>query len=236
MIIFVLIISLVAFALMNIFAKKAWQTIVSLLFGLVFVASLGLIVANLSNHFGMEKVTETKTTNIVSSADSDSANMLLYQALGDGTEKVYLYRTSEDQKKPKATGTDNETNKVERTTGQAQKVAKTTYWVYKNDMYKFWFNIADNNHEYDSRVNTFKIPETWVELSTDQASKLAELVKKQQSTMESEAKAYVQDGMVKAMTENPKMSKAEQEQRTKALAAEFQQQAFAKLVKEAKGE
>ena len=41
MIIFVLIISLVAFALMNIFAKKAWQTIVSLLFGLVFVASLG---------------------------------------------------------------------------------------------------------------------------------------------------------------------------------------------------
>ncbi len=95
------------------------------------MASLGLIVANLSNHFGMEKVTETKTTNIVSSADSDSANMLLYQALGDGTEKVYLYRTSEDQKKPKATGTDNETNKVERTTGQAQKVAKTTYWVYK---------------------------------------------------------------------------------------------------------
>ena len=100
-------------------------------------------------------------------------------------------------------------------------------------MYKFWFNIADNNHEYDSRVNTFKIP---VELSTDQVAKLAELVKKQQSTMESEAKAYVQDGMVKAMTENPKMSKAEQEQRTKALAAEFQQQAFAKLVKEAKGE
>ncbi len=54
--------------------------------------------------------------------------------------------------------------------------------------------------------------------------------------MESEAKAYVQDGMVKAMTENPQMSKAEQEQRTKALTAEFQQQAFAKLVKEAKGE
>lgn len=162
--------------------------------------------------------------------------MLLYKALGNGKEKVYLYRTNEKQEKPKATGTDNETNKVEKTDGDAEKVTKTTYWEYKNDMYKFWFNIADNNHEYDSRVNTFKIPETWVELSTDQAAKLAELVKKQQSTMESEAKAYVQDGMVKAMTENPKMSKAEQEQRTKALAAEFQQQAFAKLVKEAEGE
>ncbi|MBG0500725.1 DUF4811 domain-containing protein [Enterococcus faecium] len=236
MIIGVLIVSLLAFALTNVFAKKTWQTFLSLIFGLIFVASLSLIVANLSNHFGMEKVTETKTEKIVSSADSQGADMLLYKALGNGKEKVYLYRTNEKQEKPKATGTDNETNKVEKTDGDAEKVTKTTYWEYKNDMYKSWFNIADNNHEYDSRVNTFKIPETWVELSTDQAAKLAELVKKQQSTMESEAKAYVQDGMVKAMTENPKMSKAEQEQRTKALAAEFQQQAFAKLVKEAKGE
>ncbi|EOS8039321.1 DUF4811 domain-containing protein [Enterococcus hirae] len=234
MIIFVLIISLVAFALMNIFVKKAWQTIVSLLFGLVFVASLGLIVANLSNHFGMEKVTETKTTNIVSSADSDSANMLLYQALGDGTEKVYLYRTSEDQKKPKATGTDNETNKVERTTGQAQKVAKTTYWVYKNDMYKFWFNLADNNHEYASRVNTFKIPADWIELSTDQAKTLAQRVKEQQSTMESDAKAFVQEGLMKAMTENPAMTPEEQATLSKELATQFQQQALTKLVEEVK--
>jgi uncharacterized membrane protein len=102
MIIFVLIISLLAFAWINIFARKAWQTFLSLIFGLIFVASLALIVANLSHHFGMEKVTETKTTTIVSSADSDNANMLLYQALGDGTEKVYLYRTNEEQKKTKS--------------------------------------------------------------------------------------------------------------------------------------
>src|SRR5699024_9756525 len=101
------------------------------------------------------------------------------------------------------TGTDNETNKVERTTGQAQKVAKTTYWVYKNDMYKFWFNLADNNHEYASRVNTFKIPADWIELSTDQSKTLAQRVKEQQSTMESDAKAFVQEGLMKAMTENP---------------------------------
>ncbi|MFR2689918.1 MAG: DUF4811 domain-containing protein, partial [Enterococcus faecium] len=173
MIIGVLIVSLLAFALTNVFAKKTWQTFLSLIFGLIFVASLSLIVANLSNHFGMEKVTETKTEKIVSSADSQGADMLLYKALGNGKEKVYLYRTNEKQEKPKATGTDNETNKVEKTDGDAEKVTKTTYWEYKNDMYKFWFNIADNNHEYDSRVNTFKIPETWVELSTDQASKLA---------------------------------------------------------------
>ncbi len=55
MIIGVLIVSLLAFALTNVFAKKTWQTFLSLIFGLIFVASLSLIVANLSNHFGMEK-------------------------------------------------------------------------------------------------------------------------------------------------------------------------------------
>ncbi|WP_165005730.1 DUF4811 domain-containing protein [Enterococcus sp. ZJ1668] len=236
MILGVLIVSLLAFALTNVFAKKSWQTLLSLVFGLIFVASLGLIVANLSNHFGMEKVTETKTTKIVSSTESDSANMLLYKALGDGTEKVYLYRTDESQKKPKTTGTDNETNKVEKTDGDAEKVSETTYWVYKSDMYKFWFNIADNNHEYDKRVNTFKIPADWIELSTDQAEKLAGLVKEKQSTMESEAKTFVQEGLVKAMTENPKMSQEEQAKLTKDLAADYQKQALAKLVKEVKGE
>ena len=87
MIIGVLIVSLLAFALTNVFAKKTWQTFLSLIFGLIFVASLSLIVANLSNHFGMEKVTETKTEKIVSSADSQGADMLLYKALGNGKEK-----------------------------------------------------------------------------------------------------------------------------------------------------
>ena len=67
-------------------------------------------------------------------------------------------------------------------------------------MYKFGSILLINNHEYDSRVNTFKIPETWVELSTDQAAKLAEFSEETAKYDESEAKAYVQDGMVKAMT------------------------------------
>ena len=236
MIIAVLIISLIAFAATNVFAKKSWQTFLSLIFGLIFVVSLSLIVANVSNHFGMKKVTETKTTKIVSSVKSDNVNMLLYKALGDGTEKVYLYRTDEKQKKPKATGTDNETNKVEQTSGEAEKVSKTTYWEYKSDMYKFWFNLADNNHEYDKRVNTFKIPADWIELTTDQAEKLAKGAKQQQSTMANDAKTYVQEGIVKAMTENPAMSQKEQAKLTKDLAADYQKQVLAKLVKEVKGE
>ncbi|OJG81717.1 hypothetical protein RV14_GL000244 [Enterococcus ratti] len=227
-----MIISLLAFAIINIFAKKAWQTFLSLIFGLVFVASLVLIVANLSNHFGMEKEIEVKTTDIVSSTDSKNFNMLLHQALGDGSEKVYLYRTNEDQKQPKATGTDHVTNQVEQTTDKAQKVTKTTYWVYKNDQYKFWFNLAKNNHEYDKQTNLFKIPTDWIEFSTDQAKTFAQRVKQQQTTIESEAKIYIQEGLAKAMIKNPAMTKQEQATLTKELAAKFQKQALAKLVQE----
>lgn len=195
MIIFVLIASVIAFALTNVFAKKMWQTLLSLVFGLLFVLSLGLIVGNITNHFGMEEVTETKTTPLVSSADQSDVNMLLYQSLGDGTEKVYLYRTDDKQKEPKATGTKNETNKVEQTESKAEKISETTYWVYKNDQYKFWFNLADNNHEYERRVNTFKLPNDWIELSTDQASELAKRVEEQKNTMEADAQKVVKEAL-----------------------------------------
>ncbi|MGL9766432.1 hypothetical protein IGK31_000434 [Enterococcus sp. DIV1288f] len=234
MIIFVLIASVIAFALTNVFAKKMWQTLLSLVFGLLFVLSLGLIVGNITNHFGMEEVTETKTTPLVSSADQSDVNMLLYQSLGDGTEKVYLYRTDDKQKEPKATGTKNETNKVEQTESKAEKISETTYWVYKNDQYKFWFNLADNNHEYERRVNTFKLPNDWIELSTDQASELAKRVEEQKNTMEADAQKVVKEGLMKAIAQNPAMSQEEQQQVSKDLATAYQKQALAKLVAEVK--
>ncbi|MBO0462442.1 DUF4811 domain-containing protein [Enterococcus sp. DIV1298c] len=234
MIIFVLIASVIAFALTNVFAKKMWQTLLSFVFGLLFVLSLGLIVGNITNHFGMKEVTETKTTPIVSSADQSEVNMLLYKSLGDGTEKVYLYRTDDKQKEPKATGTKNETNKVEQTEGTAEKVSETTYWVYKNDQYKFWFNLADNNHEFERRVNTFKIPADWIELSTDQASELAKRVEEQKSTMEADAQNFVKEGLMKAIAQNPAMTQEEQQQVSKDLATAYQKQALAKLVEEVK--
>ncbi|MGC2935906.1 DUF4811 domain-containing protein, partial [Enterococcus faecium] len=81
-----------------------------------------------SNHFGMEKVTETITEKIVSSADSQGEDLLLYKALGNGKVKVYLYRTNEKQEKPKAPGTDFVTNKEEKKDGDPEKVTKTSYW------------------------------------------------------------------------------------------------------------
>ena len=54
MMLVIVVISVIAFALLNVFAKNKVQTVISLLFGLVFVLSLTAMMANLSAHFGME--------------------------------------------------------------------------------------------------------------------------------------------------------------------------------------
>ena len=48
MMLVIVVISVIAFALLNVFAKNKVQTVISLLFGLVFVLSLTAMMANLS--------------------------------------------------------------------------------------------------------------------------------------------------------------------------------------------
>jgi hypothetical protein len=250
MIIALLIISTLGMFISFVFADKVWKWALACLFFIVFVGSIVFSVANTEYHFGMEKASTTKTTSIVSSADSSQGmNMLLYQGLGtDGKETVYIYKTSEKQKKVSTTKADvTVTNKVETGASKAQKVTKTTRWVYKNDGLKFLFGIYGNNNEYIKQTNTFKIPDSWVHLSTTQAKKLAKLAKtaqKEQATPEAQAAAkqaataYIKAGLTKLMTANPKMTAEEQAAATKKLTAEFtakaKADAMAKLIAEAK--
>lgn len=55
MIFAITIISVLAFALINIFAKKTWQTFLSIIFAGIFLISLGFITANDHYHYGMKK-------------------------------------------------------------------------------------------------------------------------------------------------------------------------------------
>lgn len=117
---------------------------------------------------------------------------MLYQDLGDGTEKIYLYRTDEQQNKPKATDTNKVKNVVKTIDGtKAYLINMRKQWIYKNSFYQFLFNIADNNHEYIRQTNEFNLPTSWVTLSVKQAKSLEEQVKKNQAQMAIEGQAYV---------------------------------------------
>lgn len=231
MIFIIMILSLVIFSLLNVFAKKRWQTGVSLLFIALFLISLVLVVANDHYHFGMKKQTETTTQTLVSSTPNAQAKLLLYQPLGNGTEKVYLYRTNESQKKPQPTGTDHVSNRVVKNSAQNELTTKKTYWVYKNDAMKLWFNWSSNK-QFISEKNTFHVTDDWLVLSTTQAKKLAKLVAQNKPQMENQAKAFVAEKVKAAMSQNPTLDDNAKQQVVQQATAEFQQQAMAKIVAE----
>lgn len=233
MIFVVTIISVLAFALTNIFAKKTWQTILSVVFAVIFLISLGFITANDHYHYGMKKVTETTTQTLSSTADNKAMKMLLYQPLGNGKEKIYLYKTNESQKKPKPTGTDHVSNTVKKNQAKSQLQTAKTYWVYKNDMIKFWFGLSSKNHQLIKEKNTFDVQKDWLVLSTDQAKKLAELVQENKTTMQTDAKSFVQEKVKAAMMQNPSMDQTAQQNVIQQATAEYQQQAMKKLIAEA---
>ena len=113
MIIFLLILCVLGFAYTNVFGRKVWHKFCMVIFGLGFLASLSLIVLNDKDHFGMTEVTQDKTFELKSSSSSkDGPNMLLYQPLGDGSEK-FIYITHQIKETTK-TGTENVTNTVQK--------------------------------------------------------------------------------------------------------------------------
>lgn len=234
MIFIVTIISVLAFALTNIFAKKTWQTALSMIFAVVFLLSLGFITANDHYHYGMKQLTETTTQTLTTAADNKDIDLLLYKPLGNGTEKVYLYKTNDSQDKPKPTGTDHVKNIVKNTQKNAQLQIDKTYWVYKNDTAKFWFSLSSKDHQLIKEKNTFSIPKNWVVLSTEQAEKLTKLVQENKTAMETDAKSFVQAKVKKAMLQQPTMNQATQQKIIQQATVESQQQALAKLIAEVK--
>lgn len=238
MILVILVISALLFAGSFIFAKSAIQNTIAVVLGLVFIASLTLITLNYSQHFGMEKVTVTtkdKGQTLYSSINSKGVNVLMYQPLGDGTEKVYLYNTKQDQKTPAKTGTDHVVNEVKKASDdQATLVQSKTYWEYQSDWSRLLFGIADNDHELTEEHNTFYLPETWTELTVDQAKAFGELMTKQQDQLKKDGKTYVTEQVMAAMKKNPALSAAEQKALTEKATDEFQAQAIQKALAEVK--
>lgn len=151
------------------------------LFLVLFIGMIALLVANDTYHYGLKKVTQTDTETLVTSAPTakkGTPDVLLYKALGDGTEKIYLYRTNLSQKKPQPTPLEHATVHVDATeTSSATLVKQITRWQYTNAWMHTLFAMSGENGDIAHRTYTFQIPTTWLQLSTTQASQLSKLLK-----------------------------------------------------------
>ena len=236
MILITLVLGAISFFLAVMFTKSTIGRFVSILVtGIILLGSIILMVANFNNHFGMEKRTTTKTTTIYSASNSDSMPLMLYKAVGtSGKNDVYVYNLKSSQKTPNHTQADEyTTNKVTTTkVTSAKLVTKTTRWVWKNNFYKELYRWSGMNNKLVKRVNNFKLPTTWVKLSTTQAAALQK--KMADPTVQAQSKtagtAYVTAKVTAAMQANPSMTATQQAAVAKQAQAEFTSQALKQAV------
>ncbi|MFD0898373.1 DUF4811 domain-containing protein [Loigolactobacillus binensis] len=241
----IIIFAILLFISMVSLSKPVLRNVISLIFAVLLSGAIFLVVANYHDHFGMKKVTTTSTTDLISVSPSSQMKLLLYQNVGtSGKNRVYIYKQHKVQKKSTVTNPDptKTANKVKVITGTPKVTTKTVRWEYKNNAYKLWFGIANNDHKFIKRYNTFGINKDWLTLSSQQAKKLQKLVKANAAKMKQDGQTYVtaavKTALTNALKQDPTLSTAQQQALTKATTAKataaYQAQAMAKLVAQAK--
>ncbi|KRK45448.1 DUF4811 domain-containing protein [Dellaglioa algida] len=239
MIIILLVIAVVLFFLTwNLIRNNAVSYTLGGIFALCIIVLGGMIVVNYSTHYGMEKVTTTKTESLASM--SKDTNLLVYQPIGtDGSEKVVVYKNTASQTKTKHTQTDDTTSKIVENAKSNKLVVKETRWVYKNNTYKLMFGIADNNHVLIKRTNTFYVKKDMLVLTANQAKAMPKIVKAEQAQVNSKAgkaklakegATFAKEAVANAMMKNDKISSADKAEIVKQATDAFKVQEKAKVM------
>ncbi len=237
MITVIMFISAIAFFVSIMFApnmRTRW--ILGLITGLIFVGSTVIITANFHDHWGMKRITTTKTQKIYSA--SSQMQLILYQPVGtSGKDNVYIYQTKPRQKTPQHTQANEfTTNRLVWTdSDQATLTVKETRWRFKNDFYKVLFAGSKMDGKLVSRTNTFRYPKTFVKISVKQAQALkkqAQALKSPatQAQLKAQAAAYVTAKVQAAKQQNPDLTEAQLQKLTEQAQQEYQAQMIKKMM------
>ncbi|GAF40447.1 hypothetical protein JCM14202_2346 [Agrilactobacillus composti DSM 18527 = JCM 14202] len=228
MLLFLLLIGILAFAIVMIGMPRSVAKY--MLICLSLVVSLGSIVMFLGNdisHWGMIENTVVDDRPLAPAATVQGTNVLLYKRLGNGKEKITIYKTNAKQKKPKTTKADvTTTNQLTRSdTVQNPVLERTRYqYSYKNSFYRLLFAGTNSDDRFIKEANEFKVPENWAVLSTDQVATL----QKQAKTTQKQAKAKVEQAVAAqvqaAKAKDPNMSAEQQQQLVKTIEAAAKKQ------------
>lgn len=247
MILAILVIGSIAAFLSYVYIKPiVWRTVGTIISLVLLVGSLALLTMNSHSHYGMHKVTTTKTTQIYPASSKNGLNIMLYQPIGtNGKETVQIYKETLDQKKPSHTQANEYTaanNQIKRTNKQSATLqVKETRWRFKSNGFKFWFGISGMQNKLVQRTNTFNLPKDWLHLSTTQVKALKKKMagmqtKAGQAKVKEQAQQYVQQKMKASIMKDPSLmtDKAKQAKLAQQFAQEFQQQMIKKIVAEVK--
>lgn len=160
MIVILLFLGAVVFAVSMIFMhpslkKKIWVTIGLL----VTVGSIGAIIMNYNQYWGMKIVTTRQTLPLTSSVSGKK--VLLYQGIGNGRERVYLYRNNPLEHGLKKTNPMKGTVQLNRHARVSRLVVTRRTRVYRSEEFRLLFSAGVDNHQFVSQNWQFDLPDGW---------------------------------------------------------------------------
>ncbi len=216
--------------LSSMFLKKGRRVGV-IVFAILFVLTTVGVTANYFHHWGMKKVTTTKSQRIYSAAGKNLP-INLYQPVGtSGKDNVFIYKTTPNQGKTIHTQANELTYSQAKTstTNTAYLTTTETRWHYQNVFYKFLFIGTGMQNKLVHRTNTLYYPKGYVRLTVKQASQLKKrMTNSNQATsaIKQQMTTYVQQKIAAANTRDPQKIK----QISQQAQLEFQGQMINKLL------
>lgn len=170
------IFAILAFWANMVMKKPILRYLVTIIMFAGLVVSVTAIVANMHDHYGMKTETTTVKKEIYSAGPAEQTfGVLLYQGVGsDGKENAYIYKASATASRVTVSKPDLKTSsrQVSVSGNKAYRIVKTTRYVYKTDLYRLLFGIADNDHQLKNYHIVYQVPDTWVAMTPEQAKAL----------------------------------------------------------------
>lgn len=244
MVLWILLISMVLFAatFIGLVKKPKLRYPISIFFLLLAGACSISLMLNDSHHLGMKSITETQTKTLVSTTGKNSPlKLTVYKALGNGKEKVFVYRTADQPNKNQKTKIDYDvTTKVEHSNVQTpQVVIQRSRYTYQNDFWKTMFAGLGLNKETHHYTYIFKVPQNWLVLSTSQLQAMKSQEAAAKAQIKDQVKAQlpnlVKAQMMKELQKNPTMNDQQKAQLEKQITAQQEKQLVAKLEQQMMG-
>lgn len=243
MILIILSLGLIGFIVGYLAFKKGWQRHLVGDLGLVLLISAAvLMIGNDNNHWGMHQTTTTETAQLTSAVTNPYVKLLLFEPVKkSNTEKVYVYRTANRQKRQNTAVSLTTHNRVTTANIKTAKLTtKTTRWTYDNHLWRWLYADTGTHTTLVKRENTFNLPKTWATLSVSQAKWLETQAKAENAKAQAAIKATVTAKVTAAKIADPTLSATQLATLTKtvtqAAQKDTQQQApalIAKLIKQA---
>ncbi|KRM11820.1 DUF4811 domain-containing protein [Paucilactobacillus suebicus] len=193
--------------------SKIKHRLIGIVITLILLLCLqALLLADVHEHWGTTLETSKTTQSINSIAElPGNRNLLVYKNVGKGQNQnqIYIYSVLSDRHMTYSDGVQIKLHSTISTS--ATRTKAITRYHYTNNFSQIMFAGIANNNQVKKTVVTFNLPNNWSVVSSTNATKIGNSLKKNQVAMQS----TIKDQLTTDISNQPKLA-----QNNKALSNE----------------